>query len=229
MNRLTTILSYPVELLRAWRTSNALDKTSTKRTTPLQHVAREQAVMHALLRSREQVPVHQPDPNLRRKIAMKLQDTTPVSVRRSSSLDALRVGAVPALVAVALAVGVHVAGTRMTTSPSTTPVASTEKPATTGAHVANGSGDPLNPGAKATGEFGNRAVTASDLITPVTFPIGTGHNSTGALGSRPSRATDDASISSMPLVREANALQQAVPLVREAIMHRLPPMPERPK
>jgi hypothetical protein len=33
----------------------------------------------------------------------------------------------------------------------------------------------------------------------------------------------------MPLVREANALQQAVPLVREAIMHRLPPMPERPK
>lgn len=229
MNRLTTILSYPVELLRAWRTSNALDKTSTKRTTPLQHVARDQAVMHALLRSREQVPVHQPDSALRRRIASKLQDTTPVSVRRSSSLDALRVGAVPALVAVALAVGVHVAGTRMTASPSTTPVASTDKSAAPGPHVANGSADPLNPGAKATGEFGNRTVTASDLITPVTFPIGTAPNGAGSSGSRPSRATDDASISSMPLVREANALQQAVPLVRDAIMHRLPPMPERPK
>jgi len=229
MNRLTTILSYPVELLRAWRTSNALDKTSTKRTTPLQHVARDQAVMHALLRSREQVPVHQPDSALRRRIASKLQDTTPVSVRRSSSLDALRVGAVPALVAVALAVGVHVAGTRMTASPSTTPVASTDKSVAPGPHVANGSADPLNPGAKATGEFGNRTVTASDLITPVTFPIGTAPNGAGSSGSRPSRATDDASISSMPLVREANALQQAVPLVRDAIMHRLPPMPERPK
>lgn len=229
MNRLTTILSYPVELLRAWRTSNALDKTSTKRTTPLQHVARDQAVMHALLRSREQVPVHQPDSALRRRIASKLQDTTPVSVRRSSSLDALRVGAVPALVAVALAVGVHVAATRMTASPSTTPVASTDKSAAPGPHVANGSADPLNPGAKATGEFGNRTVTASDLITPVTFPIGTAPNGAGSSGSRPSRATDDASISSMPLVREANALQQAVPLVRDAIMHRLPPMPERPK
>lgn len=229
MNRLTTILSYPVELLRAWRASNALDKTSTKRTTPLQHVARDQAVMHALLRSREQVPVHQPDSALRRRIAIKLQDTTPVSVRRSSSLDALRVGAVPALVAVALAVGVHVAGTRMTASPSTTPVASTDKSAAPGPHVANGSADPLNPGAKATGEFGNRTVTASDLITPVTFPIGTAPSGAGSSGSRPSRATDDASISSMPLVREANALQQAVPLVRDAIMHRLPPMPERPK
>jgi len=229
MNRLTTILSYPVELLRAWRTSNALDKTSTKRTTPLQHVARDQAVMHALLRSREQVPVHQPDSALRRRIASKLQDTTPVSVRRSSSLDALRVGAVPALVAVALAVGVHVAGTRMTASPSTTPVASTDKSSAPGPHVANGSADPLNLGAKATGEFGNRTVTASDLITPVTFPIGTAPNGAGSSGSRPSRATDDASISSMPLVREANALQQAVPLVRDAIMHRLPPMPERPK
>jgi hypothetical protein len=220
MDRLATIVRFPVELIRAWRASDALDKTSTKRTTPGASVAREQAVMHALLRSRDQVPVHQPDAVLRRKIAAALENTTPVSVRRTSALDTLRVGAAPALVAVALAVGVHVAGSNLTGTPKGSPaVHASGNPAgaPSDTRVAAGTADPLNPGPAS--EFGNRPVTQADLMTPVSFPI----------GAFPTRQTDDASISSMPLMREANALQQAVPLVRDAIIHRLPPMPERPK
>lgn len=219
MKQLASMLRAIADVAPAWRTSAALDQTSTKRTTPAIHPPRDQAVMHGLLRDRAQVPVHQLRVGLRSKIFAKLEEAQQEPTRRSSLPDALRVGAVPALVAVALALGVHVVSTQW----SSVPLTKTTLAGAASSKAGGATAESPRPGQNAGQDAGHvaasdalhtRPVTAADLSSPITFPL----------------TDEDARATTMsPLMREANAFQQTGPLIRDALLHRLPPLPDRPK
>lgn len=195
-----------------WRTTSALDNNPNR---PTRGAERDQAVVHALLRSKDQIPKQAPAPELKRRIASKLQEIEPVQARQAGVVDALRIGAVPACVAVMLAVGIHFATSTMSSS-------NHPKQTQSGSAIATGDADPNNPGAKPTSKTDARLkpLTQDELWVPIQFTPGT---------SKASRATDDASMSSTPIMREANSFQQAGEAIKEAIIRQLPPMPERPK
>jgi len=194
---------------------------------PSQTVDREQAVMHALLRAPDQIPVSRPCADLRKQLFHQLEGSFQLGHHRSAVLDALRMGAVPACVAAILALGVSVITFRMTNTPPLKSIAATgisnNGAPTSGKSPKHGSAElGLNSPAAGTSEFGNRPVRASDLSSPITYPL-------NRLTGRDTRDSNEASIQSSPLMRQANALQQAGPLIQKAILERLPPMPERPK
>lgn len=193
---------------KIWHSTTALDKNPVQ---PKRGAERDQTVVHALLRTKDQIPKQSPAPDLKRKIANKLHDIEPVPARQAGVTDALRIGAVPACVAVLLAVGIHFATTNMSSSNSA------KKPAGT---VATGDADPLNPTERL------KPLTPEELWVPI-------HPSKDdvqrGLLMKQNAAADNATIQSMPLSREANAFQRAGEAVREALIQKLPQMPERPK
>ncbi len=188
---------------KIWHSTTALDKNPAQ---PKRGAERDQTVVHALLRTKDQIPKEAPAADLKRKIANKLHDIEPVPARQAGVTDALRIGAVPACVAVLLAVGIHFATTNMNSSGVAT------KSETT---VAAGDADPVNPGARL------KPLSPEELFVPIPF-------SKGDVVKR-SPATDDATISSLPVAREASAVQKTVNALQEALNRHMPPKPERPK
>lgn len=189
-----------------WRTTTALDRNPVQ---PKRGADRDQAVVHALLRTKDQIPKEAPAADLKRKIANKLQDIEPVPARQAGVTDALRIGAVPACVAVMLAVGIHFATTNMSAK-----TVAKQSDAT----VAAGDADPLNPKRL-------KPLSPEELFVPIPFNKGDGKYNP----SMKNAAADNAAVQSVPVAREANAMQKTVNALQEAINRHLPPMPERPK